>query len=358
MIARLSARRPTHRASRRGSVIVAMLGLVAILGAMLVSFTGEATERIKYTGLLDVRTDLRPTAYSALEITLAVLSEIAEIDGGLRAPSQGWNDPLAYSRLEAPFPEGFDVTIDIKDESSRLPLARMGKDELEALFYMMDIPSYDAEKLANLLLDWMDANDYARLNSSDGDDYLRMDPPYWAANAVPTSWDDFRRIEGYNELFWDEDGQPTPQFAQFRDAVSLINTGKVNINSAGPLVISVLAHLGGVDVQSIENDLAGFDGERGTSDDRIVSQDSTASWLENVPLASYTIDLLRVRVNARSGDAAFTVDALVRWKGANPGAGSTSPGMQTGWELFPEDARAALGYPFEIVELRENQKID
>ncbi len=343
--------------SRRGSVLVAMLALVAILSAMLIAFLAEATERIKYSGLLDNRADLRSQTYSALEIALAVLSEVAEIDDGLRSPSQGWDKPLEYAKLE-PFGEGYKVSYEFIDESSRLPLSTLGQDELMLLFDVMDLPRADAENLANALLDWMDADDNARLDSLDGDDYERKEPPYRSANAVPQSWDEFALIEGYKELFWDEKGRPTPLFAQFRDAVSLINTGKVNINSAPPLVVTVLARMGNVDEERVEDELAGFDRERGTGDDLIVSNSTDLPWLEQVPMASFKCELMRVRATVSYGEASFSVDALVRWKGASPST-STQGGeaaIPDAWDLFPEKPASALGYPFELVQVTENRR--
>ena len=347
-----------HRARKqRGSILVAMLGLVALLSAMLVSFLAEATERMKYSGVLEARTDLRPAAYSALEIALAVLSEVAEIDDGLRAPAQGWDDPMRYAEL-SPFPDGYAVQYEFIDESARLPLSQLGQRELKALFHVMDVPLFDAENLANKLLDWMDSNAVARLDSLDGDDYQRMDPPYWSANAVPQSWDEFALIDGYKDFFWDEQGKPTPYFTAFRSAVSLVNTGKVNINSASPLVVAALAEMAGQDPREVEEHLAGYDRKRGTADDPILRSADDAEWLQNQPLADYKIDLLRVRVTVRYGDASFQIDTLLRWKGAKPGASAQggSRAIGRGYELFPSNAAAATGYPFELIQLRENAR--
>src|SRR5690606_28580353 len=107
-------------ARSKGSILVAVLGFIVLLSAILVAFLGESIARIKYYGLFFNRDDLRVEAYSALEITLAVLSEIHAIDGSINGPAQGWADPLAYAEYTPP--EGTRVAVRFEDESGRIPL--------------------------------------------------------------------------------------------------------------------------------------------------------------------------------------------------------------------------------------------
>ena len=52
--------------------------------------------------------------------------------GGLRAPEQGWKNPLAMADIE--WPEGLDIHITITDETGKFPLNKMASQHLNLLF--------------------------------------------------------------------------------------------------------------------------------------------------------------------------------------------------------------------------------
>ncbi len=62
-------RRPRPRPCR-GSILIAVLALTALVSFILLEFMEEATAKIKYYGLFYNRDDLRTEAYSVLETTL------------------------------------------------------------------------------------------------------------------------------------------------------------------------------------------------------------------------------------------------------------------------------------------------
>lgn len=336
-----------------GSILIAVLGLVALLSALLISFMHEAMERVKFNGLLDDSTDLRERAYSTLEVALASIAQIAEIDDGLRSTSQGWGDPLTYAGFE-PY-DDCTVQVTCEDEAAKLPLATMDEQQIVALLEELDITYSDADKLALNLLDWMDADDNARLNGMDGDDYERADIPCKPTNAVPRSWDEFLKIDGFSDYFLDKDGHTTELFDEFRDAVSLYNSGSVNVNDASELVWATLAGLGsGFDEDDVIRTLEGTDDVRGTMDDTILESSADISAEADIPLAQYSTQLLRLRVVASRGDAHFSIDALVKYNGAAKVSDTeTDQTLRDGYEDFPDNPASTLSYPFRILHLTE-----
>jgi len=344
---------------RRGSVLIAVLGLIALISVLMVSFMGEAVERIKYNGLLDRSTDLRERAYSGLEIALASVSQIAEIDEGLRSVSQGWGDPLGYAGF-TPF-EDCELSVTCEDESAKLPLAAMNEQEIAALLEELNMPDSDAEKLSTALLDWMDPDDQTRLNGADGADYERAQTPCIPSNAVPRSWEEFKLIDGFRPWFLDADDAPTAMFLEFQRCVSLLNPSKVNINDAPEPVLRTLGELYRFDEQKLLREIGGDDGVRGNVDDKILSEAGQLSADGDVRLAAFDAQLLRLRVVATRGDAHFSLDALVQIK-SHSIVSNRASGMKTrlnnAYKDFPRDPDTVLSYPFTILQIIENRRAD
>jgi len=364
----------------RGSIIVLVLVFIILLTFIVMAFLEEASARIKYYGLFHNRDDLRVDAYSALEITLAVINEYREVEGALWGPSQGWGDPLQQVEFKPAHAQY--VRVSFEDESGKLPLASLDYNTLLVLFDVLGFDLPDREALADGYLDWTDEDDNRRLNGFDGDDYDDMDPPYKPANAPITTWDEFHLIKPWNTLFWDENGVPTEKWNLFKSSVSLYHTGAININQANPTVMAVLYEKGLVDPRNIEDYRNGADGEPGTEDDRLIrdGQNGPNFNLGNSKEITNSIEMLRVTVEAIRGDARFMLQALVTWSGANPGAGDSSrtrsieedtqQNIQSqagnaneertrarGKTRTVPSAAADLGYPFRFVRITENRKI-
>lgn len=358
--------------SRRGSILVAVLGCILLLAAILTAFLEEATSKIKYFGLFYQRDDLRAHAYSALDVSLAVISEIREIDGQLWGPHQGWSDPLGYA--EVTFPEELSISIRFEDESAKIPLRNAPPEVIQYLLEELEVEFSVAQELTDTLFDWTDADDLHRLNGFDGDDYEDRDPPYRAPNAPVQSWDEIRLIEGWGEYFFDEDGRPLPRLAEFRRSVSLYAEEKVNLNTANPLVLNVISRLAGISTAPLSDFRAGRDLEPGTSDDRVLIDTSDPLIADMAEFAGITIDTLLVEVEVSRGEASFLLSAIVRYSGANPGAQVGREAEQPRDPNLEPDANSRhdrnqrataprrdmasdLGYPFTVVRLVENAKI-
>lgn len=363
--------------SRRGSIIVLVLVLVVLLTFIVVAFLEEATAKIKYYGLFHNRDDLRTDAYSAMEISLAVINQYREIENTLWAPAQGWGTPL--QEIEFQPAHAASVTVSFEDESAKLPLQSMDYDSLLTFFDVLGFDLPDAQALADGLLDWTDEDELRRLNGFDGEDYEDMDPPYHPANSSVVSWDEFFLIEPFRRLFWDEEGLPTDRWPTFKSAVSLYHTGAVNINQANNTVLTYLSEKGLIDSRAFLSYKNGSDGEIGTEDDRIHRSGENSFILGETSEVSDSIELLRVSVEAVRGEARFVLEALVSWAGPNPGAGDaaseaaqdsrTRPNVESdpasasgqrqrarGKTRTAPSTASTLGYPFRFLRITENRK--
>lgn len=360
----------------KGSITVLVLVFVVLLTFIVVAFLEEASSKIKYYGLFHNRDDLRTDAYSALEISLAVVNQYREIEGALWGPAQGWSDPLAQFGFEPR--NASSVSVSFRDESAKLGLAELTYDDLIILFDILGFDLADRESLADGLLDWTDEDDLRRLNGFDGEDYEDMNPPYRPSNSPIETWDEFRLIKPFNTLFFDEDGRPYPEWRQFKEAVSLYHTGEPNINQAPELVLEFLEEKGLIDPVAVRYYKSGTDGISGTADDRLLRSDTEGIIPEEGGSLGTEIQLLHVKVTAARGDARFEINALVTWSGSDAGAAdTTSPDdagnrsvedTDTGERSAAQRRRSArgntrtapsvtadLGYPFRFVRLTENR---
>lgn len=346
---------------RTGSILIAVLVLTAMISFIVLEFMEEATAKIKYFGLYYNRDDLRAEAYSMMDTALAVIDEIREIDGALHSPVQGWAKPLEYARMD--LDPGLKVKIRVQDETGKLALSKLSPLTLNILFEEMGIAAQEADTLTDSLLDWIDEDDLTRLNGAESDYYERIGVDYVPPNEPIQSWEELRLIQGFDELFFDEDGIPNQYFNRFTGAISLTHDAKSNLNAARHLVLMTAARVEGFDQDLLYEYVSGEDRERFTADDRLINSFSNPYYSGSVRtggdsiVSTQTRDL-KVTVEVGRGEASFLLTAIVRWTGSNPGANAGNQrATRRGQTAEEEDLGASLGYPFEILRLTENFKI-
>jgi general secretion pathway protein K len=340
------------RRSRDGSVLIAVLAIVMLLSFIITQFIDEAVEDLEYRAIFNEPSDVRAFAYSMLEVALATVHEVALIDDGkLFASEQGWGDPLSYAGIA--IPNGWDVQIQITDESGKLPINTMSEEMLNRILEeSFDFDFGTARELSSMLLDWIDPDDSRRLNGAESEDYLRRNPPYRAANGPLQSLEELRLLEIWEDEFFDEDGRPNELFTQLDSMVSVLSSGAANINSSPQAVLEVLALEGGFDDQRI------FDGL------------NDLPYLQKVPGSAsgestgVEVTLLRVTVSLWRGQVPFTVSALVEPNfsdsggedgGSRTGGGSGLPGGDSSDapKTGATSEQDAINYPFKILQLSE-----
>ncbi|MBT65123.1 MAG: hypothetical protein CML13_18150 [Puniceicoccaceae bacterium] len=333
---------------QRGSVLVAVLAITLLLSFIITRFIDEAIEDLEYRAIFNEPADVRSFSYSMLEVALASIQEVALIDDGkLFAPEQGWADPIEYAGITVP--NGWQVDIQIQDESGKLPINTMSEEMLNRMLEeSFDFDFGTARELSSMLLDWIDENDGRRLNGAESEDYLRRDPPYRAANAPLQSLEELRLIEIWEDEFFDEDGQPNELFAQLDNMVSVLHTGATNLNSSPQSVMELLALQDGYDEDHL------FDG----LDDLPYLQQVPDS--ANSEYSGVEVSLLRVTVNLWRGQVPFSVSALVEpnFSTEEGDAGSTSgnaPGSDSSDapKTGATSEQDAIAYPFTILQVSE-----
>lgn len=341
-----SARYPHHGQRQRGSVLVAVLAIILVITFMVTRFMNEAVDDLEYRAMFNEPSDVRSFTYSMLEVALATVQEVALIDDGkLYAGEQGWNDPIAYAGIN--IPDGWDVSITIRDEGGKLPINTMSEELLnELLEEEFDFDFGTARELSSTLLDWIDEDDRQRLNGAESDYYLRNNPPYRAANAPLQSLEELRLLKIWEDEFFDDDGNPNELFTQLSGLVSVMNTGAINLNAAPAEVLALLA------LQDGWQDDYLFDG----LEDPYLKElpDSVNSSVSGVE-----IGLLRVTVSLKRGNVPFIISALVEpnFSEESGSSAASSSASGTSSDDAPKtgsvEEQDAIQFPFKILQLSE-----
>ncbi len=355
------------RSFNSGSILAAVLGMIALASFVVLAFMEEATDRIKYSGLFQNRDELRIEAYSLLDASIAVISEIQEIDGGLYSPSQGWNDPVGYAQIQ--LSDDLKFEINIEDETGKLSLTQATPLILNTLFEEMGIPLPDAEILTDSLLDWMDSDDLTRLNGAELDYYERLSPPYKPADDSLKSLSELFLIQDFDIFFLDDEGIPNYLYDQFKDAISLYHNELVNLNTANTLVHKVISRVDGHDSEPLYNYLIGEDKIPGSEDDQLINSRTHPYYPPalnpGISMANIYAHVLKITISVSRGDSNFLLSAIIKNQNVSSTTENNSEEESNNLEgnssvnVTDEDSNAKLNleFPFDILLLTENQRI-
>ena len=221
---------------RRGSVIIVVLVLITLASLLLARFMEDNSLELSMATREADRRRLRADAQSELELALAVIAEIRSIDlNKVHAPTQGFDDPHAYAGF--PPRDGLQVQFDYEDESAKLPLSVLTKNDLIQLLYSLGMEQRDAERVSDAIVAWQ-SKSYESLEEEASDAaYQRATLSFRPARRPIRSFEEFRSIGVAKELFFDERGRATPIFQAFKACVSLYTFPQANINTASDAVL-------------------------------------------------------------------------------------------------------------------------
>ncbi len=237
-------------------------------------------------------------------------------------------------------PSHISARVTVRDETGKLSLTGTSEARWRLFFEAMGFQDSEQAILTDSLLDWMDADEMERPEGAETQTYSQREPPYRAANRPLRDFEELRLIRGFEDLFFDDNGAPNQFFRQFRDSVSIFNTGRVNLNTANALVLETLAEEQNFEAQRVLDFLAGPDLEFGTADDRILRPDVRDADFprdeDGEPVKSNrTAEFLHLAIEVSSGRAIFELNVILNMNEPQPG------GI----------------YPFRIVRIFENSNI-
>ncbi len=295
--------------TRRANALIFVLGLIFATSIIAVGIVEHSMNTLKTRASVVYEQELRRDAYSALYASLAVLSEYFEIDKNIYSSEQGWKKPLDDKRVE--FENGSVAEVIISDESGKLSLSSLTSEELAKIFEEMEIYSNDAKEMADCIIDWSDNNTNASLNGAEEDDYNDDEPK--PPNRPIRSFDEFKFIKKVRDIFFDENGNPTPHFETFTKGVSLEHFDSVNLNSASPETLKMMLDIEDKDYD--ENLYDALRGKVGQISDGIVWVKNLSELRERtsaeVPTKrrSFTAQLLKIDIKIKRGIGEYRLRA-------------------------------------------------
>jgi hypothetical protein len=375
---------------RRGSIIILVMVTLLFTAAALVAFLDKAGTDLLVDARAAQAARLRPDAYSALEVTLAVLQDFRQADGNqLRAPTEGWSDPLGWAGWTPSAPD-HTVEVSFQDESGKIPLIHADQATLLNLF---ESPAYgpmaagDAQRLIDGILGWMHT-DYSPVSTVQPD-YPQSVLPFAAPGRPIRSLSELGSIDVVKDVFFDENGRPNSLWWQFYSDFSIFNFTNPNINGANADVLTAVGNFTDEQVQKVAGYLAGTSeystlGRKwfnSTADLQIVTGPQA-----QLRAFAFTIRALRIIITVHEGRTVYTLSVVVAPtggartvpttatdvknaadRGANGQTGETASNLSTsiGSQMTTnpsaaqtaEAAKANLQFPFTVLEIRENDEI-
>ena len=383
----MAAPRPVEK----GAILVVVMVTLLFTAAALVAFLDKAGNDLLVEARVATADRLRGDAYSSLEVTLAVLEDFIQADGGLHSVVEGWGDPLAWAGW-AP-DDGSTVEVSFQDESGKMPLMHANSNMLVNLFQYWKMSQADAQQLADALLSWMH-RDYTPSSGTEfdyGQDAIPYDPPLRAMR----SFGELAAIDDAKDVFYGADGQPNDLWWRFVGDFSIFNFQRPNINSANADILTALGEFTENQQQNLANYMAGTGSYAATTPlgaqwFQSAAQITGVVGSQGEPVAfATTISALRVLITVHQGANQFRLSAVVAPQGGartvqttatdvrigtqsstsgetNTGAGlssSATPAQQNNEVPTPSQTAAAsaetanLRYPFTILEILENDQI-
>jgi len=370
--------------NKRGSALVMTLFLVFLAALAMSRFIEKAYSEILGEALYVERDRLRLEAYSALEMTAAVLFETMRVESNLFAPEQGWGDPLAHAQI--PLPEGLSVQVEFVDEMGKISLPTAGRERLLRLFEVLGFGALEAEDLTDALMEWVSPTPGVVGPGSHVQDYERAEIPYRPSQRPLRSFHELAAIAGFSEAFF-EQGVPNELFYRLTQLASLYRFNQVNLNSASPEVLRIWANMSEQDAINLGRQLdRSHRGQHGYF--RNITE-AVAHFGIPLPETMFGVSTTCIRANiyVTEGGSTFALSTVVAPSGAaanlmpaNPqqtqaenGAQPPRRGAQRAGRAGqrqaqgqpgeaqppapPRNQQQAVPYPFAFLEIRENESI-
>jgi len=363
----------------RSSVLVLVLVTLVFTAAALTAFVEKAGNDL----MVEVRRSdakrLRQEAFSALEVTLAVLEDFREADNGLHSTAEGWGDPLTWAEWTPS--QGRSVDVSFRDESGKVPLAHADLTTLTNMFEAWQMAPADAEKLADAIEGWM-ARGYSYTTTLTPD-YPDAAVPYAEPQRPMRSFTELAAIDDARDVFFDENGLPNGNYWRFVDDFSLFNFPQPNANGANADVMAAVGQYTDVQRQHISDFLNGTgqyanDGQQWLQNAAQLA--AVAGLGGNAGTFGTTIAALRINVTVHDGRSQYRVSVVVAPQGgattnqtlatnATAAASNASPATTASITSTAQPSSTAnsatasaaasqsINYPFTLLEILEDDDI-
>jgi general secretion pathway protein K len=174
-----------ERADERGTALIVVLWVLALLSVLAVGFASNAR-----TELLIVRNQIetaRARAIAEAGVSLAIL-EMTRIDREPRWIADGREYVLAYGESR--------IQVSVQDEAGKIDINDAPDELLYGLFRSVGLDGVSASQLVDAIADWKDPDDLRRLSGAEAADYRAAGRPYAPRNGPFLAVDELRLVLG------------------------------------------------------------------------------------------------------------------------------------------------------------------
>ncbi|MEO7179303.1 MAG: hypothetical protein ABI141_00580 [Gemmatimonadaceae bacterium] len=234
----------SSRPERRGFALMAALWLVVLVGVTGYELSVRSrSRRLAVANSLE-QTQAAAAADAALE---TVRGELAMRLGRpldarpTDAPQiDRWSDLDLLSRDTLSLGDA-RARPRVYDAGARIQINRVTENDLRRFLTALPLDASTADRLAQRILDWRDADSFRRARGAEHDDYVRAGARRLPADA------DFGRVEELRDV----DGMTPVLFARIAPFVTVLGTGQINVNTAPRAVLLSLPGMGDETVAAI-----------------------------------------------------------------------------------------------------------
>lgn len=229
-------------ASDRGVVLVLVLGILAVLMVVALSFSLASRTDGFATAAFKEAVENRFLADAGVQRAIV---ELYRRRSGV-APRAGFGEDAA-PRVDGapctyPLGQGF-YTIRIADDSGKININAMDDSSAAVLHNLLmsrGMGREEADTIVDSILDWKDGDDLHRLHGAENEYYLSLATPYRAKNRPFDTPEELLLVKGITrDLLFGYDGQPgIIEYLTVHGSNS-----KINVNSASAKVLMAIPHM-------------------------------------------------------------------------------------------------------------------
>ncbi|NVM57645.1 MAG: type II secretion system minor pseudopilin GspK [Desulfobacterales bacterium] len=228
----------------RGVALILTILIVGLIVALTLQFNRTMCTHVESAGNIGHGLKALYAAKSALSYGLAIVMEDSPQVDSLR---DGWADCSDISANSQGLFAGGHFELQVEDLSSKIQINRLIDDNIgpkieKALinFLKLDEFGFDDENvdaIVDAIKDWIDADDDITPFGGAEDDYYRsLERPYHCKNRPLDSPEELLLVKGITpELFYGTEDRPG-----IAAHISVFGAGKININTADPMVLRSL----------------------------------------------------------------------------------------------------------------------
>jgi len=224
--------------------LLLVLGMVALLTAMIVSFSSDESLDIELAYNFRDSVQAQYVARGGVEAAIAVLGED---DASHDSTDEQWGKFAEYAAGASAYLEGGGLEATITDESGKIDLNALATNDayreqrinqFVRLFSILhiDIAEEEAREIAYAVIDWVDADNETELGAED-DYYQGLDPPYHCKNAPMDTPEEILLVRGMKKEYF----FGAKDYEGIRDYVTVGTNGKINVNTASDVVLMSLS---------------------------------------------------------------------------------------------------------------------